>query len=143
MLSTGPVRRTLVLMTFRSDYVTGYRLRDAFIFATVNRVSCQIKKGLYVVHTLKTDGCHFQNLWDRLKTFELRKNDRGYAVDHQLECQETTHTGAEMAAGAPLGYSKRWIRYSVIHMIAENDHPGGLQPGWVIMSLRELSRGER
>ena len=89
-------------------------------------------------HSLKTDPVVFQAVLDGLKTYEIRKNDRGYAVDDMLVLRETVSTGAEMAAGAPLEYTGRTIAAKVSHMLEGPVY--GLTEGWVIMSLAKLLR---
>lgn len=50
-------------------------------------------------HELKTDAKVFEAVKLGEKTFEIRKDDRAYAVGDLLILRKTVHTGAEMAAG--------------------------------------------
>lgn len=43
------------------------------------------------VHVLKCDHEPFTALWDGVKTCEVRKDDRGYAVDDTLKLIEREH----------------------------------------------------
>lgn len=86
------------------------------------------------VHELKTDPEVFQAVLDGLKTYEIRKNDRGFAVGDTLVLRETTHSGAAIAAGAPLEYTGRQYATSVTHMLTGPIY--GLEAGWSILSLR-------
>lgn len=84
-------------------------------------------------HELKTDPAVFQALHDWQKTYELRKNDRGFAVGDELRLRETRFTGAEMAAGAPLEYTGREVVRRVSHMLTGPIY--GLEVGWSILGL--------
>lgn len=88
-------------------------------------------------HELKTDSEVFQALIDGAKTYELRKDDRGFAVGDTLTLRETKHTGAEMAAGAPLEYTGRTTGRVVTHILRGPIY--GLTDGWVILSVKEAS----
>ena len=82
-------------------------------------------------HILKTDPALFQAVLDGAKTYEIRFNDRGFAVGDELQLRETTHTGAEIAAGAPLEYTGREITKTVSHVLGGY----GLAEGWVNLSF--------
>lgn len=82
-------------------------------------------------HLLKTDPEVFQAVLDGAKTFEIRLNDRGYAVGDVLGLCETKHTGAEMRAGAPLVYTGRECQRFVSHVLTGY----GLAEGWCCLSF--------
>lgn len=84
-------------------------------------------------HILKTDPDVFQAVADGAKTYEIRFNDRGFAVGDELLLRETTHTGAEIAHGSPLAYSGREITKHIGHVLEGY----GLQLGWSILSFAE------
>lgn len=84
-------------------------------------------------HILKTDPAVFQAVADGAKTYEIRLNDRGYAVGDELLLRETTHTGAEIAIGATLEYTGREITKHVGHVLGGY----GLKDDWVILSFAE------
>lgn len=83
-------------------------------------------------HILKTDPDVFQAVLSGAKTFEIRLNDRGYAVGDVLGLRETKHTGAEMRAGAPLVYTGRECQRFVSHVLTGY----GLTDGWCCLSFR-------
>lgn len=83
-------------------------------------------------HILKTDPDVFQAVLSGEKTFEIRLNDRGYAVGDVLGLRETKHTGAEMRAGAPLEYTGRECQRFVSHVLTGY----GLADGWCCLSFR-------
>lgn len=84
-----------------------------------------------MLHILKTDPAVFQADIDGTKTYEIRFNDRGYSVGDELLLRETTHTGAEIAAGAALEYTGREVTKTVSHVLSGY----GLADGWVILSF--------
>ncbi|WP_295537900.1 ASCH/PUA domain-containing protein [uncultured Pseudacidovorax sp.] len=86
-------------------------------------------------HTLKTDPEVFQAVFDGRKTFEIRLNDRGFKVGDWLRLRETTHTGAEIRAGAPLSFTGRELLRRVTHVLTGY----GLMDGWCCLSLAATS----
>lgn len=88
------------------------------------------------IHELKTD----PEVWDAVasgsKTFEIRKDDRGYRVGDVLLLRRTKYTGAEMQQGKPLEYGGK-IRMTISHILRGPIY--GLQDGWVIMSLDSIT----
>lgn len=87
-------------------------------------------------HHLKTDPLVFQAVWDNAKTFEMRFNDRGFQVGDLLVLVETTHTGVEIKAGAPLDYTGRACSRIVSHLLEGY----GLRPGWCCLSFKSADR---
>ena len=81
-------------------------------------------------HELKTDPQVFDDVVSGKKTFEIRKDDRGFEVGDLLILRKTQHTGAEMANGAPLKYTGTVYVY-VTYILRGY----GLEDGWVIMSI--------
>jgi hypothetical protein len=82
-------------------------------------------------HILKTDPDQFQAVVSGVKTFEIRLNDRGYAVGDVLGLRETRHTGAEMRAGAPLEYTGHECQRLISHVLTGY----GLADGWCCLSF--------
>lgn len=89
-------------------------------------------------HELKTDPEVFQAVIDGLKTYEIRKNDRGFSVGDTLVLRETLHTGRDMAMGSPLVYTGRAVQVAVTHMLTGPIY--GLAAGWSILSMRRLAQ---
>ncbi len=85
-------------------------------------------------HNLKTDPDVFLPLLLGTKTYELRKDDRGFEVGDTLSLMETKHSGAEMAEGAPLVLTGRNVIRVVTHVLRGPIY--GLAEGWVILSCR-------
>ena len=84
-------------------------------------------------HELKTDPEVFDAVIAGTKTFEIRKNDRDYQVGDELLLRQTKHTGAEMAAGAPLEYTGSFWTVPVVGIMHGPIY--GLEGGWCIMSI--------
>lgn len=82
-------------------------------------------------HILKTDPDQFQAVVSGAKTFEIRLNDRGYAVGDVLGLRETRHTAADMRAGAPLVYTGRECQRFISHVLTGY----GLAEGWCCLSF--------
>lgn len=84
------------------------------------------------IHTLKTWPEFFGDIAAGRKTFELRKDDRGFRVGDTLELREyDPKTDA---------YSGRMVFRGVEHILEHRPEAGcaatlGLRPGYVIMSL--------
>lgn len=71
-----------------------------------------------MTHHLKTDAVHFQAVWDRRKTAEVRFNDRDYKVGDFLCLLD--------------GNRQRSITVEVTHILQDDTY---LQPGYVVLSL--------
>ncbi len=87
-------------------------------------------------HELKTDSEVFHATDRGDKPYEVRYDDRGYAVGDILMLKETVHTGEEMANGAPLKYTGRMLVHSVTYILRGPIY--GLKEGWVILSTKRL-----
>lgn len=84
-----------------------------------------------MVHELKTWSIYFNLIKSGEKPFELRKNDRGFLVGHELLLREydpltQSYTGQTL---------RRKISYILQDPEAENF---GLKPGYCIMALMEV-----
>lgn len=90
-------------------------------------------------HELKTDPDVFDAVADGSKTYEIRKDDRGFAVRDILHLRKTRHTGAEMATGSGLVYTGEELFATVTHILRGPVY--GLQDGWCIMSVRGVTDG--
>lgn len=82
-------------------------------------------------HELKTDPKVFEAVWRGVKTFEIRKNDRGFQVGDELLLRETEWSGTAMFEGAPLVYTGRTISKIVSHVLTGY----GLDNLWCCLSF--------
>ena len=84
------------------------------------------------IHKLKTWTGAFGALWRRIKTYEIRKNDRDYRVGDRLQLQEWDETAR--------AYCGREILAEVTYMT-----PGGqwgLPPDLCVLAIKEISRDD-
>ena len=84
-------------------------------------------------HELKTDPEVFDQVMDGEKTFEIRKDDRGFNVGDDLLLRKTVYTGEEMKNGRPLEYEGSFWTVSVKHIMRGPIY--GLKDGWCIISI--------
>lgn len=77
-------------------------------------------------HFLKIEQRHFANLSTGYKTFEIRKNDRGFKVGHFIIFQLWSAEG---------GYCKQSLAMAITYI---TDFPEGLKPGYIVMGVRKL-----
>jgi hypothetical protein len=78
-----------------------------------------------VEHELKTWPEFFTRLLSGEKTFELRKDDRGFQAGDTLWLREWSRSG---------GYTGRDLRATVTYLLG-GEWPG-LEPGYVVMSIQ-------
>lgn len=80
-------------------------------------------------HRLKTWPEHFTAITQGLKTFEVREDDRGFAVGDTLVLEEYDP--------ATRRYSGRYVAREVTHIL--RDYRWGIQTGHVVMGLARLA----
>lgn len=119
-------------------------------------------------HELKTWPAPFQGVWEGLKSFELRKDDRGYALGdhlrllewtpaHEGRCSWRSHTDEMQTTrediycsicgrniDAPLEgvYTGRSILAEVSYLLRAGAFPG-LEAGYVVLGLVVRSKHRR
>jgi Domain of unknown function (DUF3850) len=84
------------------------------------------------LHDLKTDPDPFHDIWQNRKSFELRRNDRGFGQNDILLLREHTPNGF---SDQEPGYTGRAL---VVHLIEGPRY--GLEAGYVCMSIKVLAR---
>jgi hypothetical protein len=77
------------------------------------------------IHTLKTWPQYYKAVVSGEKTFELRKNDRGFKVGDVLVLQEYNKHKEE--------YTGEMMSFTVTYILT--GHSFGVKPGFVIMSI--------
>ncbi len=87
-----------------------------------------------MLHELKTDPGVFDAVAQGVKTYVIRRNDRGFAFGDTLVLRKTRHSGAEMAAGALLEYLEESLQAEVCHILRGPCY--GLAADWVILGIR-------
>jgi hypothetical protein len=94
-----------------------------------------------MIHDLKTDPEVFDAVARNEKTFEIRKDDRGYQVGDALILRRTRYTGEQMHFGSPVEYTGEKEVRRVTHLLRGPLY--GLAEGWVILSIsKDLSKDE-
>jgi len=81
------------------------------------------------LHDLKTWPEFFGGLWAGAKTFEIRRDDRGFVRGDVLLLREWHARG---------GYTGRLVVARVTYVLPVAP---GLEPGFVLLSIREVARG--
>lgn len=78
-------------------------------------------------HKLKTWPEFFKHIWSGEKTFELRKDDRGFRAGDTLRLQEWSKS---------YGYTGREVIATATYILSNGF---GLKADWVIIALRHLT----
>lgn len=76
-------------------------------------------------HTLKTHSPYFGLVWDGIKTFEVRKNDRDYQVGDRLKLVEVDPITLK-----PTG---NFATVAVTYILQGGSF--GIEPGYVVMGI--------
>lgn len=82
-------------------------------------------------HELKTDPEVFGAVLRGEKAYEIRLNDRDFAVGDELLLRETVSTGEQMRSGAKLEYTGRSITKHIGHILTGY----GLADDWAILNF--------
>lgn len=80
-----------------------------------------------MIHELKTVNPYFDAVWNGLKTFEVRRNDRNFAVGDSLYLQEYNAVRNE--------YSGRSIWVVVSYILRDKPF---VPDGYVIMGIKTI-----
>jgi hypothetical protein len=80
-------------------------------------------------HWLKTWPQFFQAVFDGVKTFEVRRDDRGFELGDTLYLQEYHPAN---------GYTGRLVGREVTYILRSGEGDFGIEPGFVVMGLRKI-----
>jgi hypothetical protein len=107
-----------------------------------------------ITHELKTDPEVFQAMWDGLKTYELRYNDRDFQKGDILILKQTERSAEELdylndcmpsnsikKETFEVEYTGRELKMLVTHVLHGPAY--GLVDGWCIMSVKVYSIWDR
>lgn len=84
-----------------------------------------------MVHQLKTWSEYFQLIIDGKKSFELRKNDRGFIAGHELILKEYNNETKE--------YTTRSLHLRITYVLEGHEAEDfGLKEGYCIMGLESI-----
>jgi hypothetical protein len=81
-------------------------------------------------HTLKTINPHFHYVWQGVKTFEFRKNDRNYRVGDYLKLKEYFPDTDS--------FSDRIVFGRITHILSHNDF-ADVPENYVILSFQKVT----
>lgn len=88
------------------------------------------------IHELKTLRGYFQEVLDDNKTFEIRRDDRGFNVGDTLRLREWTfqdeNTVDEMGV-----YTGRELSVEVTYIFVGGFY--GIKPGYCVMSIKKIA----
>lgn len=91
-------------------------------------------------HDLKCDPNSFDAVWNGVKTYEIRLDDRGFSLGDTLRLRKTSDDGAFYnRSGEKPVFTGQEMTASVRHI----QKGYGLLPGWIIMSIQITSRISR
>lgn len=88
-----------------------------------------------MIHALKSNMERFEPVWDELKQFEVRLNDRDYAIgDILLMCEYDSILDS---------FSRRFVMSEVVSIYDGKDQsfPSGLEDGYIVLGTRYLTKG--
>jgi hypothetical protein len=89
-------------------------------------------------HELKCWPEFFQAIWDGDKAFELRRNDRGYAVRDMLLLREYDPDRDDLECGKR--FTGRELTAEVVYILHGGRSQFGVEEGYVCMSIRVMQR---
>jgi len=91
------------------------------------------------VHTLKCLPSYFQAIWDGRKTFEVRRDDRGFEAGHTLCLREYMPYMDNGGVSRLPTYTGRVIMVKVTYVLWHDDHQG-IGMGHCVMALDMANR---
>ena len=83
------------------------------------------------MHLLKTWPEPFQALWDKRKTFEVRRDDRGYQVGDLLMLREYLPLANHLTG--------RYVRAVVNYKLTHADGDFGLRDGFCVLGIDTMN----
>ena len=91
-------------------------------------------------HKLKLNDRYFDAVTNGIKTFEIRKDDRGFCVGDTLVLKKVNDEGkyvtyADDNLGVNLYYE---IKVAVTYILTHDDFPTGIPEGYVVMAIERV-----
>lgn len=81
-----------------------------------------------MIHVIKLSQPYFDHVWNGLKDFEVRKNDRNYQLGDRLKMVESTTI-------TPIP-GRRYILKDIKYILHGGQH--GIAPGYVVIGLKDV-----
>lgn len=99
-------------------------------------------------HNLKLNDRYFDAVANGIKTFEIRKDDRGYRVGDTLRLYrvgvdgkymtDLTVEGKRLTEDKPSSWTNH-VEVRVKYILTHDDFPDGIPEGYAIMSIEKVS----
>ncbi|MBQ1293552.1 MAG: DUF3850 domain-containing protein [Clostridiales bacterium] len=94
-------------------------------------------------HNLKLNDRYFDAVLNGIKTFEIRKDDRGFRVGDTLEMYRVNDNGLYVSKDGTYASNEKgaWlepIQMKVTYIITHADFPAGIPEGYVVMSIEKV-----
>ena len=86
------------------------------------------------MHELKLNSVFFDAVANGFKTFEVRKDDRGFKVGDTLLLKEIEFPG-EGKLSPTINYTGRQCVAAVSYILTHDDFPNGIAEGYVVMGI--------
>ena len=86
------------------------------------------------IHELKVWPPYFQAAWDRIKTFEVRRDDRGFKASDILFLREWRPN----RDGGDEGYTGREMTARITYILVGGHF--GIEPGFVVLGIERMQR---
>lgn len=98
-------------------------------------------------HELKILPQYFERVLDGTKTFEIRKDDRGFEVGDILILKEYQNGCVDHTQGEPVvieerGYTGREIKKQISYILKGGIHGMGLRKGFSILALKDAENSD-
>lgn len=94
-------------------------------------------------HNLKLNDRYFDAVANGVKTFEIRKNDRGFCVGDTLKMYRVNDNGLYVSNDGTYASNDRSglksIQVKVKYILTHDDFPDGISEGYVVMSIERVS----
>jgi len=98
-------------------------------------------------HTLKLNDRYFDAVANGIKTFEIRKDDRGFRVGDTLKLYrvgvdgkymtDLTVEGKRLTEDEPSSFANR-VEVKVKYILTHDDFPDGIPEEYVVMSIEKV-----
>ena len=93
-------------------------------------------------HQMKLNDRYFDAVANGTKSFEIRKDDRGFRVGDVLELYRVNDNGLYVSNDGTYASNDRSglkpIQVKVTYIFTHNDFPAGIPEGFVVMSIERV-----
>ena len=94
------------------------------------------------VHQMKLNDCYFDAVDNGIKTYEIRKDDRGFRVGDVLKIYRVNDNGLYVSNDGAYASNDRSglkpIQVTVKYILTHDDFPDGIPEGYVVMSIEKV-----